>query len=128
MPVEVLLVEDDAEIRDALEEILTEEGCAVHAASSGEGALQALLQRRPPPDLILLDLILPGMTGCDFLSRKNGDPALRDIPVVVMTAAPTTNQDRRGIKGATDYLQKPFNMASLLTVLHHTRELVGRRN
>ena len=76
----VLLVEDDEPIRSALQTFLEHEGFPVHAVDNGRDAL-ALLSRVPTPGLIVLDLMLPVMSGREFLERRRNDPALRRIPV-----------------------------------------------
>jgi CheY-like chemotaxis protein len=83
-PASVLVVDDDRDIRDALQEILTGEGYTALAAANGAEALQLLKRFRP--QVILLDLNMPVMDGGDFRLVQRLDPLLRQIPIVVLTA------------------------------------------
>ena len=104
---EILIVDDDVCIGDMLEEVLTGEGYGVVRAYSGTEALLLLDRRRP--DLVLLDLMLPGLNGEEVLTRVEG------IPVVVVSAK--SDVDHKAallLGGAADYLTKPFAMKELL--------------
>lgn len=103
----ILIVDDDASINDMISEALADEGYTVHKAYSGTEALMLLEQIRP--DLILLDLMLPGLAGEELL------PRLKDIPVIVVSAKADIN-DKVGLLlgGAADYITKPFNIQELL--------------
>lgn len=81
----ILVVDDDAAIRNVLQEILVDEGYHVVTAANGAEALRYLQSNRRPR-LILLDLMMPVMDGAEFHARKNADPRLRDIPVIVLSA------------------------------------------
>lgn len=103
----ILIVDDDIYIGDMLEEVLTKEGYTPARAYSGTEALIYLSSRRP--DLILLDLMLPGLSGEDLL------PALEGIPVIVISAkAETSDKVDLLMAGASDYMTKPFDTAELL--------------
>jgi DNA-binding NtrC family response regulator len=118
----ILVVDDEANARAALGELLREEGYSVETAADGFKALGKMEESRP--DLILTDLKMPGMGGVELLERAKG---LDDeIAVVVMTAfgAVDTAVDAMK-KGAANYLTKPLNMAELVLVLE--RELERRR-
>lgn len=103
----ILIVDDDVYIGDMLEEILTKEGYRTARAYSGTEALMYLSSARP--DLILLDLMLPGLSGEELL------PLIKDIPVIVVSAKAET-LDKVGLLlgGACDYITKPFDTAELL--------------
>ena len=103
----IAVVEDDIHIGNLLKEALETEGYKVLRAFSGTEA--ALLLERKSPDLILLDLMLPGLSGEDLL------PALRGIPVIVLSAR-TDVEDRVKLldAGAADYLTKPFDIRELM--------------
>ncbi len=103
----ILLIEDDMHISALLEETLSREGYAVDRAFSGTEALLFLSERQP--DLVLLDLMLPGLSGEELL------PHLREIPVIVVSAKADT-ADKVGLllDGAVDYVTKPFVMDELL--------------
>ena len=105
----ILIIDDDIHIGNMLEEVLTNEGYGIYRAYSGTEAL--LLLSREKPDLILLDLMLPGLNGEDIL------PLITGIPVIVMSAkADVDNKVYLLLEGAADYVTKPF----------HTKELLAR--
>jgi CheY-like chemotaxis protein len=81
----ILVVDDNPDIRDSLTEILHEEGYRTIEAADGPSALAALTDPAHPIGLVLLDLVMPGMNGIEVLDRKGADPALRDIPVILLT-------------------------------------------
>jgi CheY-like chemotaxis protein len=85
-PIEVLVVDDDPTIREVLIELLSMGGCLALAARSGRTALELLRSRRPPPAVILLDLVMPDMDGWRFRAEQLADPSLSAIPVIVMSA------------------------------------------
>ena len=103
----IMIVDDDVSISDMLYEALTGEGYTVNRAYSGTEALMLLSQTRF--DLILLDLMLPGLTGEELL------PRIKDIPVIVVSAkADISNKVGLLMGGAVDYITKPFNIRELL--------------
>lgn len=103
----ILVVDDDVYIGDMLEEALRKEGYAISRAYSGSEALLCLASECP--DLVLLDLMLPGLNGEDVLS------AMRGIPVIVISArAETEDKVQLLSDGAADYVTKPFAMPELL--------------
>jgi CheY-like chemotaxis protein len=114
----VLVVEDDADIRDAISEALRAQGVRVLATDEGQKALEMMEAWRPA--VVLLDLNLAGMNGPEFRTRQRQTPALAHIPVVIMTGRP----DPRVPADAT--LTKPFSLELLLeTVAGYVPE-VGR--
>lgn len=107
----ILLVEDDTGIRESVVECLESEGYRVSAASNGAEGLE-WLRSGGRPDLVVLDLVMPVMNGAQFLSALRGEPAFRDIPVVLMTAAmPSQGMP---MPQANGYLAKPFELNDLL--------------
>jgi CheY-like chemotaxis protein len=82
----ILLVDDDATLREPLASVLEKEGFTIAQASNGIEALD-LLRCSPPVSLILLDLAMPRMNGWEFLEQKNANPTLALIPVIVITAS-----------------------------------------
>jgi CheY-like chemotaxis protein len=113
----ILLVDDDVATRDALTDALVAEGYEVRGAGDGQEALD-LLRTEPPPDLILLDLMMPGLNGWEFRHRQVQDPALRRIPVIVLSAAGAGLEDVAD--GVADFLHKPVDSGLLLeTVRRH---------
>src|SRR2546421_13107211 len=114
----ILIVEDDADVRESLTEILQEEGYRVASAANGREALD-LLHSAGPPCLILLDLMMPVMSGWEFRERQRQDPALAQIPVAIVTGV-RNGSARLAAMGAVAYLQKPIDIGALLaTVSHH---------
>lgn len=117
-PSTVLLAEDDLDIRDAVQDMLEELGCDVIPARTGKQALDFLSEgSRSPPDLVILDLMMPLVTGWQVLEAMQHNPALALIPVVILTA---TTQDRPS--GAAALLQKPFQIQTLLDTVRRLLE------
>jgi CheY-like chemotaxis protein len=112
----ILLVEDDDAVRESLSELLRDEGFEVVTARNGREALEHLRAGRRPT-AILLDLMMPVMDGWDFRQHQLRDPALRDIPVVVVTATGFSAETIRTQFGSVDTLPKPVPYLELLDVL-----------
>jgi CheY-like chemotaxis protein len=106
----VLLVEDDQDIREALTELLQDEGYAVSSATNGEEALE-LLDHIERPSLILLDLVMPKMDGVEFLEHVKRTPHAQ-IPVVVLSASATVKPPP-----GTPALMKPVALESVLAAV-----------
>jgi CheY-like chemotaxis protein len=104
---EILVVDDDHDIREMVAEILALDGYRVRSALNGKVALEKARANRP--DLIVLDLMMPVMTGWQFLDAQREDPRLATIPVVVVTAALVSH-----VEGAAVLLRKPFDLDTLL--------------
>ena len=120
---EILVVEDESAIRELLRYNLAKEGYRIRGAASGEEALAAAASA--PPDLVLLDLMLPGLNGLEVCRRLKQDPKLRQIPVVMLTAKGEEADIVAGLElGADDYLTKPFSprvlVARIRAVLRRT--------
>jgi CheY-like chemotaxis protein len=112
----VLIVEDDDAIREALAEVLEEAGCTVAVAANGSQALTRLRSGGPLPGLILLDLMMPVMDGFEFSEAQSLDPQLRNIPVVVMSAAGHVEANLERTRAAS-YLRKPMTIEAILEVI-----------
>ena len=109
----VLIVDDAAENLFVLSELLKPH-YRVLAVNSGEGALR-VAAGEPRPDLILLDVMMPGMDGFTVLSRLRQQPDTQDIPVVMLTALVDVGEEERGLRlGAADYITKPLKPAVVL--------------
>jgi CheY-like chemotaxis protein len=115
---DVLLVEDDAAIASSLGDALGEEGLRVATAANGREAL-AMLRNGPRPSAIILDLMMPVMDGWDFRHEQLRDPALKDIPVVVVTATGFSAETIRMQFGKVAVLPKPVPYLDLLDLLGH---------
>lgn len=117
----VLLVDDDADIREAMKSLLELDGYRVVSACDGEDAMQQLRQGLLPC-VILLDLVMPRKNGFQFRAEQLGDPGLAPIPVIVYSGHCDTKQNQAALAAAA-YLQKPIAMSSLLEVVaHHCRK------
>jgi two-component system chemotaxis response regulator CheY len=114
MPRAVLLIDDDEAIRSSLGEFLEEQGFTVLTACHGAEALE-LLKTAERPALILLDFMMPVMNGSEFLAAMRGDPALRGIPVVILSA--WVREWTGHAIGVDHVLGKPFNTEHLLEVV-----------
>ncbi|MBN1909958.1 MAG: response regulator transcription factor [Pirellulales bacterium] len=109
----ILVVEDEEEIRELVRYNLTKAGYAVTGAASGEEALRAIGSTLP--DLVVLDLMLPGMDGLSVCKIVKSDPRTRDVPIVMLTAKGEESDIVAGLElGADDYLTKPFSPRVLL--------------
>jgi CheY-like chemotaxis protein len=107
----ILIVEDDLDIRDALQEILEDEGYEACAAANGAEAFE-LLNRVQKPGLVLLDLMMPVMDGYQFLEIFRAKPQFADIPVVVVTAGILV------VPGIAGFIKKPFDTDQLLRMVN----------
>lgn len=124
-PGKVLVVDDDRDTRDLLQAALEQRGFGVVLTASGKRAL--MLARQENPDLILLDLNLPGMDGYEVLRRLKSSRDTADIPVVVMTGSLTdeeVKQKKALSLGAVRFLTKPFAVADLVSEID---TVVGHR-
>ena len=118
----ILVVDDERTIVELIEESLRMEGYETYRAYSGEEALD--LMSKNPPDLVLLDLMLPGMDGYEVCRQMQKDVRLSQAPVIMLTAKSTVADRVAGYqKGADDYITKPFDADELLirvrAQLHH---------
>jgi len=111
---DVLIVDDDPDIRDALGECLRFEGYGVHAAVDGRDALDRL-EFGLKPDVILLDLMMPVLNGFDVLQALRKRPDWKSIPVVVVSA--NRGYEAEDLEGAVSILRKPVNVDRLLAVV-----------
>jgi CheY-like chemotaxis protein len=112
----VLIVDDDEGIRDALGEMLRDEGFSVATAANGREGILWLQAQRPQACVVLLDLMMPVMDGAQFLRAKQADVGLRTIPVVIVTAAgaafrvdPTPD--------IRDTISKPIDLPGLMAAI-----------
>ncbi|MDE1172077.1 MAG: phosphate regulon transcriptional regulator PhoB [Parvibaculaceae bacterium] len=109
----VMIVEDDDSLSTLLQYNLEKEGYNIVAISDGEEA--AMMLREISPDLVLLDWMLPGLSGIELCRRLRGRPETRNLPVIMVTARGEEADRIRGLDtGADDYISKPFSMTELL--------------
>jgi len=111
-----MIVEDDADISDAIAMTLEDYGYLTIVAANGQQALDKLRKATPQPHLILLDLMMPQMDGWQFRAAQLADPALADVPVVLLSA----HVDVRKIAVQLEtrgWLPKPVNLKALLEVV-----------
>jgi two-component system phosphate regulon response regulator PhoB len=109
----ILIVEDEAALSTLLSYNLEKEGFAVRVAADGEQAMQALAE--DPPDLVLLDWMLPHLSGIEVCRQIRRGAATRDLPVIMLTARGEEADRIRGLDtGADDYVTKPFSPAELV--------------
>lgn len=108
----ILVADDDPEILTLVSRRLAKRGYTVHEAQDG---LQTLVEARSKhPDLIVLDVMMPGKNGWEVAKELRADPATKDIAILVLTAIGQTMNDMNSpLYGADDYLDKPFEFADL---------------
>lgn len=117
-PAALILIVDDVEQNVAvISQILRNAGHSVMAAFSGETALRMVQKRKP--DLILLDIMMPGMTGFETCNHLKASPATADIPVIFLSALTETDTKVKGFEvGGVDYITKPFQESEVLARVH----------
>jgi type II secretory ATPase GspE/PulE/Tfp pilus assembly ATPase PilB-like protein/CheY-like chemotaxis protein len=121
----VLLVDDEDDLRRVMRDLLEREGFTVHEARDGVQALDEV--DRHAPDIIVLDLNLPGLDGYGVLSHLRSRPATRDIPVIVLTAKGDEENEVKVFElGAADFLSKPFRARALAARLEAVLGRFGR--
>lgn len=111
----ILVVDDDPDLRGAIADVLNEEGYEVHCAGHGGEAMDQL-KTGASPSLILLDLMMPEVSGWDFLTLQRADPKLSTIPVVLMSAS-SKAPAQGDVAGTVDALRKPFKVEQLLAII-----------
>lgn len=116
-PTRILIVEDDAAIRETLAEVLAGEGFAVSCASNGAEALDRLALETAP-NVILLDLMMPVMDGWAFRDVQRLDPRLSGIPVLVLSASHGDDRAAIDALGAAAFLAKPYDLDDLIDTVH----------
>ncbi|MGH2344290.1 MAG: response regulator transcription factor [Chloroflexota bacterium] len=112
IPNRILVVDDEPDLLLLLQEHLTQEGFVVLTASAGMQAIS--MARTEQPDLILLDVMMPGVSGFDVCNILQDFPETREIPVIFLTAITETKRKVMGLNlGADDYVTKPFDLREL---------------
>ena len=116
MSKKILVVEDDIDIAWNLKELLESEGYEVETAKNGKVALAHLRSTQKPPNLIILDIMMPVMDGFVFRKNQKRDPALSKIPVVVMTADGHIEEKRKRAEAVAS-IRKPPELETILRVI-----------
>ena len=119
----LLVVDDDPAIRETLAAILDEEGYTVITATNGQDALDRLRASGATPCMILLDLMMPVMSGPEFYDEMRNDPALATIPVVVISAAGDARKRVQSMGG--EFIAKPVKIETVLSAVESHCE-IGR--
>ena len=111
----ILVIEDDADIAESLQYNLRHEGYRVQIAESAEKGLRLALDEKHRPSLILLDLMLPGMTGLELCRRLRREALTENTPIIMLTAKATDGDKVLGLEtGADDYIVKPFSIKEVV--------------
>ena len=121
----VLVVDDDADIREAMAIVLRDEGFIVEQASDGRQALKVLQAHPGDIEIVFLDLSMPGMDGRSFLKAKSADPLIEKVPVVVVSGG-SGGEQALPLRGVEQYLSKPLSATGLLKAVNHARVPVSR--
>lgn len=109
----VLLIEDEPNIIEAISYLLSRDGWTVHTHSDGETAIEKVMQG--VPELIILDVMLPGRSGYDILRDLRAKPETADVPVMMLTArGQARDRELAESLGATQFMTKPFSNAEVL--------------
>ena len=125
-PYKILVVDDEADTRAFICAVLADNGSAVLEASDGDAALE--VARREKPDLITLDITMPGKDGGEVFEELRKDPALQDIPVCIISAHPDLRRliYQRNVPPPDGYLDKPIDEKGLLLNVRKTLALTRR--
>lgn len=109
----ILIIDDEKDLTELLSFRLNQEGFECRTAFDGEDGLNKMKTERP--DLVILDLLMPGADGYEVIRRLKGDPATSDMPIIVLTAAATSNLKENLFRmGAADCVIKPYDPAELV--------------
>ena len=112
---EILIIEDDADIAESLQYNFKREGFRPVVAESGEKGLRFALDEKNPPALIVLDLMLPGMSGLELCRRLRREPLTEKTPIIMLTAKAAEIDKIAGLElGADDYIVKPFSVKEVV--------------
>lgn len=119
--VHVLVVDDEPDVHAVLGKMLTREGYIVESAYNAQEAYNAIAKRKP--DVILLDIMMPAVSGIEVCNRIKDDPTTRDIIVLIISARDEQRDRIEGLThGADDFISKPFHLRSLIRKIEHMLE------
>jgi DNA-binding response OmpR family regulator len=117
----ILVVDDEPEIHAVLGKLLSKEGYNVDSAYSGEEAFQTIAEIKP--DLIILDIMMPKISGIEVCNRLKADETTSDILILIVSARDAQEDRIEGLShGADDYVSKPFHLRSLVRKIEHMLE------
>ena len=112
---DILIIEDEADIAESLRYNFERGGYRARVAETGEKGLRMALDEKHPPSLIILDLMLPGMSGLELCRRLRREPQTRRMPIIMLTARAAETDKIAGLElGADDYITKPFSVKEVL--------------
>jgi CheY-like chemotaxis protein len=123
MSAQILIVEDHPTMREAMRMVLEHEGFTIREAADGQAALEMV--RSEPPDLVFLDLNIPGTGGAEVLKQLKGDPVTADVRVIIVTATGEEGREQVIQLGADEYFTKPFSPLALLRTVEKVLEQPG---
>lgn len=115
MSADILIVEDHPTMREAMRMVLEHEGYRIREAADGASALAII--KDAPPDLVFLDLNIPGVSGAEVLTQIKGDPETADVRVIIVTATGEESREQVLRLGADEYFTKPFSPLALLSTV-----------
>lgn len=117
---DIMIVEDHPTMREAMRMVLEHEGFDIREAGDGQAALAMVRER--PPDLLFLDLNIPGTSGAEVLRVLKSDPGTADVRVIIVTATGEEGRDYVLSLGADEYFTKPFSPLALLRTVEKVLE------
>ena len=120
---DILIVEDHPTMREAMRLVLEHEGFVIREAADGGAALAQI--REQPPDLVFLDLNIPGTSGANVLREVKADPATAGVRVIIVTATGEEGRDYVLSLGADEYFTKPFSPVALLQTVERVLQDAG---
>ena len=118
---DILIVEDHPTMREAMRLVLEHEGFVIREAADGSSALSMV--REQPPDLMFLDLNIPGASGADVLQQVKSDPATANVRVIIVTATGEEGREFVLGLGADEYFTKPFSPTALLRTVERVLDV-----
>jgi len=114
----ILVVDDEPDIHTVLGKLLTKEGYTVENAYSADEAYASIAEAKP--DLIILDIMMPKVSGIEVCNKLKSDPLTKDIVILIVSARDTQDDRIEGLEhGANDYVSKPFHLRSLVRKIEH---------
>ena len=115
----ILVVEDNMLVQEVYASALQQLDCEVVTADDGQEALE--LAAEETPDLIIMDVMLPGVSGLDLVRQMKADPALKDVPIIVVTTMATAGDESKVLESGTDaYLPKPIQVDQFIEAVRST--------